>query len=88
MFDFRFDIAGLVIGIISYAVITMKRNYLTRETRVFIACIVLNMISAVCNVIATLAAANNSGNLVSFAFLSKFIHFVTIFVMVAAYYMA
>ena len=88
MFDFRFDIAGLVIGIISYAVITMKRNYLTRETRVFIACIVLNMISAVCNVIATLAAANNSGNLVSFAFLSKLIHFVTIFVMVAAYYMA
>lgn len=88
MFDFRFDIAGLVIGIISYAVITMKRNYLTRETRVFIACIVLNMISAVCNVIATLAAANNSGNLVSFAFLSKFIHFVTIFVMVATYYMA
>ena len=88
MFDFRFDIAGLVIGIISYAVITMKRYYLTRETRVFIACIVLNMISAVCNVIATLAAANNSGNLVSFAFLSKFIHFVTIFVMVAAYYMA
>ena len=88
MFDFRFDIAGLVIGIISYAVITMKRNYLTRETRVFIACIVLNWISAVCNVIATLAAANNSGNLVSFAFLSKFIHFVTIFVMVAAYYMA
>lgn len=88
MFDFRFDIAALVIGIISYAVITMKRNYLTRETRVFIGCIVLNMISAVCNIISTIAMANNSVNLVSFAFLAKFVQFLTIFVMTAAFYIS
>lgn len=62
MFDFRFDIAALVISLISYAIITMKRNYLTRESRVFVACIVLNMISAVCNIISTIAVAYNSAS--------------------------
>ena len=55
MYDFRFDIAGLLIGVISFAVMTMKRNYLTREMRVFMSCIVLNTVSDLCNIIATLA---------------------------------
>lgn len=88
MFDFRFDIAALVISLISYAIITMKRNYLTRESRVFVACIVLNMISAVCNIISTIAVAYNSAALVSFAFLAKFIHFILIFLMTAGFYTA
>ena len=85
MYDFRFDIAGLLIGVISFAVMTMKRNYLTREMRVFMSCIVLNTVSALCNIIATLAISNNSGDLVSFAFLAKFVHFITIFLMVYTY---
>lgn len=88
MSDIRLDIAALVIGIVSYAIMTMRRNYLTRESRVFVACVVLNMISAVCNIIATLAVTYNSASLVSFAFLAKFIHFITIFLMTSAFYVA
>lgn len=88
MYSISFDVAGLVLGGVNLAMMTMRKVYPTRKNRVFEICVVLNMVSALCNVITSLAISFNNELMMSFAFLSSFVHFFSIFVMAASFYIA
>ena len=88
MYSISFDVAGLVLGGVNLAMMTMRKVYPTRKNRVFEICVVLNMVSALCNVITSLAISFNNELMMRFAFLSSFVHFFSIFVMAASFYIA
>ena len=60
MYSISFDVAGLVLGGVNLAMMTMRKVYPTRKNRVFEICVVLNMVSALCNVITSLAISFNN----------------------------